>query len=428
MYYKSAFVRGKKPPFIAVLKYKDEQGVWRQKQQTLEAKTLTRAKQELKQVHLKAEQEHKISLTYTESTVTLIDFANNYVNQLEALKSLEKHTIQQYRYILRYVRDYFGGEMLASVTPEQIQLWEARLLEDLSSVTVRKMHVFLKSIFENAVVRDLIPKNPMVRIKPPKITAKVPNSLSNYERRRVLTYLDSGSETAVNLGILMALSTGMRQGEICALRWSDVDFSSGFLWVRHSLARDRGSYYLKPPKTPSSMRDIPIIKQLYQALERRKATHIKELNAVGMRASESILQSIFVLGEIDGRYMAPTTLSRSWKDLANSLGIIGTQNKRPTFHDLRHTFATFAISEGIDVKTVSSILGHANAAMTLNIYASADPDSKRAAAQTVDRVLSQRLNAEEIIQGRCIAPSDYETEPNTIGFSPQPRAQLSIVE
>jgi integrase len=78
------------------------------------------------------------------------------------------------------------------------------------------------------------------------------------------------------------------------------------------------------------------------------------------------------------------------------MGLVGTQGRRPTFHDLRHTFATFAIAEGIDVKTVSSIMGHANAAMTLDIYASADADAKRAAAMTIDEAMGRRLAPQEL--------------------------------
>ena len=78
------------------------------------------------------------------------------------------------------------------------------------------------------------------------------------------------------------------------------------------------------------------------------------------------------------------------------MGLVGTQGRRPTFHDLRHTSATFSITEGIDVKTVSSILGHANAAMTLNIYASTDTNAKQAAAATIDEVMGRRLAPQEL--------------------------------
>ena len=105
-----------------------------------------------------------------------------------------------------------------------------------------------------------------------------------------------------------------------------------------------------------------------------------------------------MLGKVDGSNLAPHALWEAWKAIAASLGLVGTQGKVPTFHDLRHTFATAAISEGVDVKSVSSILGHTNAAMTLNIYASADPDAKRRAAETVSEAMERKPKDATIIQ------------------------------
>jgi integrase len=102
------------------------------------------------------------------------------------------------------------------------------------------------------------------------------------------------------------------------------------------------------------------------------------------------MAQLYVLGDIRGGYASVFTVWKQWNALASSMGLVGTQGRVPSFHDLRHTFATFAIAEGVDVKTVSSILGHANASMTLDIYASADPASKRAAAKTIDDVMSRR--------------------------------------
>lgn len=84
------------------------------------------------------------------------------------------------------------------------------------------------------------------------------------------------------------------------------------------------------------------------------------------------------------RFMHPGTLCRQWKSVAELLGLKGSEGRRVTFHDLRHTWATVAVASGVDIKTVASNLGHANAAMTLNIYASADPDAKRRAASIMD--------------------------------------------
>lgn len=93
------------------------------------------------------------------------------------------------------------------------------------------------------------------------------------------------------------------------------------------------------------------------------------------------------LGDPNGSYLTPRLLSTSFWRRAKRLELKGSQGKRPTFHDLRHAFATTAIAEGVDVKSVSSILGHADASMTLNVYASADPEAKRNAVETVTNAL-----------------------------------------
>lgn len=90
-----------------------------------------------------------------------------------------------------------------------------------------------------------------------------------------------------------------------------------------------------------------------------------------------------MVGHIDGRYLSPTVLSRSWKGLAESFELVGTQGRRITFHDLRHSFATRAIANGADVKAVAAVLGHTDAHVTINVYADADKENKRRAVALV---------------------------------------------
>lgn len=97
----------------------------------------------------------------------------------------------------------------------------------------------------------------------------------------------------------------------------------------------------------------------------------------------------YVLGDLDG-YLSPDTLSKGWSAIAKAVGVKGTEGRIPTFHDLRHTWATRYLAEGGDVKTASSVLGHANAAITLNTYASADPDAKRRSARLTEAVANGR--------------------------------------
>lgn len=100
----------------------------------------------------------------------------------------------------------------------------------------------------------------------------------------------------------------------------------------------------------------------------------------------SLNPNSFILGDALG-YYHPDRLSKDWASLTKMLGARGTEGRRLSFHDLRHTWATLALAHGMDVKTVSSNLGHANAAMTLNVYASADPDAKRRAAGIVESLM-----------------------------------------
>ncbi len=96
----------------------------------------------------------------------------------------------------------------------------------------------------------------------------------------------------------------------------------------------------------------------------------------------------FMVGDdCEGSFKSPQCLSKEWRQLAGVLRLVGTQGRRPTFHDLRHTFATIAVASSVDIKTVSVLLGHADPAMTLRVYADSLEDSKRAGTERLDGIL-----------------------------------------
>lgn len=119
-----------------------------------------------------------------------------------------------------------------------------------------------------------------------------------------------------------------------------------------------------------------------------------------MALGESDISRLYVVGKDDGSYSNPIVISRQWTELAKALGIKGTEGTYPTLHDLRHTYAGASISAGVDVKTVSSNLGHSNAAMTLNVYATSDPKAKREAARKIDAVFTpQKAEVTQLMTG-----------------------------
>ncbi|MDD3176839.1 MAG: tyrosine-type recombinase/integrase [Atopobiaceae bacterium] len=394
MKYTNAFVRGTTPPFRGIFKYKDDRGDWKQVTRHLEARGLQEARRELATV--RAELEERAKALEEEkglelAGLTVAEYMDRYFESLSDSQSVERSTLTTYRAIVDHIKRDLGRVKLAELRADQIQRLENKLLKGgLAPASVRKIHVLLKSALGNAYRMGLVERNPADAVRPPKLPAASPNALTSTQRARIMQFLDDGAETAFNLAVVVAIYTGMREGEICGLRWGDVDLEDGTLWVRRSIARDGTRAYVKEPKTHGSRRDVPIASFLADKLSARYQEMTLLREGVGMPTDEDSMAQLYVLGDIDGSFLPPHEVWRQWRALARSMGLVGTQGRVPTFHDLRHTFATYAIAEGIDVKTVSSILGHSNAAMTLNIYASADPKSKRVAAETIDAVMSRR--------------------------------------
>ena len=306
MHFTNAFIRGKKPPFRGVFKYKDKDGEWRQTVRTLKAQGISEAKRELAEMRIALEEEHERKAEVAKATMTVDEYLESYISDLDRSRSLERSTINGYRCYAKNVSNGLGRIRLSELNAAQVRAWEAKLLKDgLSGTTVRKAHVLLKSACEQAVQADLIPRNPLSAVRPPKAEDPMPNALSERTRRALLTYLDAAADTPFNLAVLMALSTGMREGELCGLRWADVDLKSRTLWVRRSVARDNGKYYVKPPKTRTSVRDIPLTIALAEKLKARKDAQETELIIAGLEPSEERMSQIYVLGEVDGSFMKP---------------------------------------------------------------------------------------------------------------------------
>jgi integrase len=338
---------------------------WHLKSKTCDAKTKREAKEYLRQWHIVFEA--KSSNT---AAVYVADYVDKYIDLKEASRTIRPNTVEGYRYAALRIREGFASTPLDSLTTKKVQEWEASMLSAGKSVeTVTKTHRLLKAAMAYAVEVDDIRKNPMLAVKPPKMPTRRPNALDAATRKRLMESLNMMGNSPVTIAAWIALCGGLREGEICGLQWDDVNMGDGVLWVRRAIAHTRGGTYVKEPKT-GHVRDVPITDTLMRHLE---AWH--ECNT-----------STYVIGHGDD-YHNPAMLGKEWRTISRALNLVGTEGRTCTFHDLRHTFATAAIAAGVDVKTVSSILGHANAAMTLNVYASADPDAKRRAACVIDKAI-----------------------------------------
>lgn len=196
-------------------------------------------------------------------------------------------------------------------------------------------------------------------------------ALSNH--RKLMRHL-SGHPSPQNIGVLLALCTGMRIGEVCALQWSDVNLQNRTITVCHTLSRiynieSRSTeQILASPKTKSSNREIPIGKELYKALRCINVNTTEDMFVVGNRYAPK----------------EPRTYREYFSRLLRRLGI-----PHIVFHGLRHTFATRCIECLCDYKTVSVILGHSNVATTMNLYVHPNNDQKRRCIDRLSRFIDK---------------------------------------
>lgn len=367
--------------------------VWKQIAQTFnpeEVKTKSDALQALSKWRDQMEAaERRGSLPSANTTVG--KYVNAFVDSLEASQSVTRRTVHGYRSIAKRIDEGLQDIRLCDLTADMIQAWEGKLLrEGLSPTTVTKYHRLLSEACRHAVNTDALTKNPCQAVRAPKAKQPSPNALTAEGYARLALTLDSMEPTSIITAATIAMHTGLREGEVCGLRWRAYDPEARTLKVEESIGRVGGKSFSNSPKTASSRRTVPVSPQLAAALDRRRAAMTNYLRTADMTMESEEFGRLYITGTIDGHWSDPIQISRKWKTLSSAFGLVGTQGRTITFHDLRHSFATRAIAAGADVKAVAAVLGHTNAAITLNVYADADPESKRRASDLVASAIASQ--------------------------------------
>ena len=309
------------------------------------------------------------------TSYTIRDFLNAFLIYKEESKTIEKSTIRGYKAEAKTINRYIGDLRLSEINiPEVNKMLAAMSAEGYAPKTVAKAFRLLKQALKWAQAQDLITKNPCDFCKPPRRGKMAINSLDREQRTRMLALARKSMGSPLGLAIELALTTGMRRGEICGLRWSDLG-DDGTITVNRAMGKGEGGFYVKEPKTEGSRRTIPLTPQLYSTLSAMKRDSERIALEFGLPKSDP-----YILGtqEPESHPYNPTRLSKEFTSFCRMNGF------DCTFHDLRHTFATMMIASGCDVRTVASYLGHASVSMTLDIYADVDPDAKKAAVSKVE--------------------------------------------
>lgn len=258
------------------------------------------------------------------------------------------------------------------------QIYGARLDAGAAPTTVRLIHSTFHSALADAVRQHLIPRNVAEFARPPRIRREEMTVLTPDQAHRLIaTSLDASDRLEALWAV--ALATGMRRGELMALRWRDIDLERGALSVQHTMQyRSASVWKLETPKTKASRRRIVLGTTAVAALRRQRARQNEERLIAGPLWHESDI----IFATSSGDPLAHQTVLRA---LDRALKRVDLPHIR--FHDLRHTAATLLLADNINPKVVSELLGHTSVSITLDRYSHVLPSMQEDAAAAMDRLL-----------------------------------------
>ena len=292
--------------------------------------------------------------------------------------------VNVYKY---HVKDTIGYIQLCNLTSKDIQTLINEKAETMSYSSVKKIYEIINDCLKYAVNEEMLRRNPIISVSLPARAnmAVQKKDISIYSQDEVDKLVDNiynNTFTATKSlyryspAFILALNTGLRVGELCALKWENVDMFNKFLRVNSSLSyvkthNENGvkrKSVFTDPKTNTSNRLIPLNQKSILALEelqrRNKAQHIK---------------SKYVVSDLKGGFVPQRNISRTLQNICDYAGI-----EYKGIHAMRHTFATNLITKGVDVRTVSDLLGHHNIQTTLAIYAHSIQENKVKAISSLD--------------------------------------------
>ncbi len=320
-----------------------------------------------------------------ECRMTLSEWLDRWLDQMVAI--LRPSTLEHYRSDMEhYVKPYLGQKKLTQITASDLR----KLYDDLkkqgrvhprpgqsrglSTTTVHGIHTTLHHALKSAVDQRLLPHNPADHVEPPKVVHK---SMTILNEEQLDTFLAAVEQDPIWKNFFYTeLTTGLRLGEICGLMWSDFDAKKGTLSVNRTIHKEKGGRLVTgDTKTYAGTRTIVLPDSTAELLRGRKK------NSYSVWIFPNPLKP-----------EAPMNPSTAYRQLKAIL----TENSLPDlrFHDLRHTFATHALANGVDAKTLSGILGHTKASFTVDTYTHTTTDMHKKAAEIVGGFLTDYLGEE----------------------------------
>ena len=271
-----------------------------------------------------------------------------------------------------------GNIPIQKLTVRDVQRFVSKLQGTLSPVHVRNIHGILHKALKKAVSEDMLRENVCDRVTLPRLETNEMRALTQMQAQQLLQAARGSDWEAL---LIVALTTGLRHGELRALKWSDVDLDKGELHVQHTAGRVPGYGYIESePKSKKSRRTVALHAFVIEILKSHRIAQLEQRLKVGGTWQDLNL----VFPSKTGNYFHKGTLYRNFHKILAKAGL-----PLMRIHDLRHSAATILLAMGVNIKVVQEILGHSNISMTLGIYGHVLPGMQEEAMKKWGNILGE---------------------------------------
>ena len=362
-------------------------------------KTAAREEGERRELEIKkkAQQGYDISdiVNKDKAKITVKELLDLWLNTQKT--NITNKTYLYYQNCINMINKDFSNIKAFKLKPENIELALNKLIESgLSSSTASHYYTVLNTAYNWSVTRGYAPKNPLDVVKKPK---RSKSEIKVYDEKQLNKLLEAIKSTTIYIPVMIAATTGMRLGEICGLRWENVDLNNRFIQLKEQLQEVNGKLELTPLKTSSSKRKIILMDYTIEDLKKLKGKQEANKNYL----NDNYNDKGFVVCKNDGEPYQPSYISRNYKrvmkEYKHTVTIDNLVKKLSLyelldiplirFHDLRHTHATLLLKANIHPKIVADRLGHSDIKMTLQTYSHILPDMQQQAVDELNKVLKK---------------------------------------
>jgi integrase len=295
--------------------------------------------------------------------------------------TIKENTYENYKYFFeKYINPNLGNMEIKNITTVICQQFLMRMFTDgrlvktkenngLSAKTVKDIKIALQTCLQKATDEELIKSNPVRKVQLPKEESK---EMQTLKAKDLGAFMNEARDSGCYEFYYLEITTGLRLGEILALEWSDLNKERKTITVNKQVQRIRGELKVTTPKTKSSIREVSICDECLNQL-------------LILRSRQTINTTLMFPSPITGGLRDPSSVTRKLHRIQKRAGI-----PQIRFHDLRHSFATLSIEQGMDIKTISHMLGHTDAGFTMNTYMHVTDSMQQNVATAMGNLITEK--------------------------------------